>query len=152
MTQEAIVDITKNFKKSLNGIINTAKVDIFKELSVQSAILQSQVRQKIAKGSRSGKTYNRGSIQHQASAPFEPPKTDTGELVSSVFNQVSQQNLQFKVGSQKKYARHLEFGTTKMKPRPFLFSTFKEHEVSILKNIKQVIQKNIQKNIEKNKK
>lgn len=152
MTQEAIVYITKNFKKSLNDIINTAKEDIFEELSVESAILQTQVRKKIAKGSRSGKIYKRGSIQHQASAPFEPPKTDKEGLVSSVFNEVSQQKLEFKVGSEKKYARYLEFGTTKMKPRPFLFPTFKEHKVSILKSIKQVIQKNIQKNIEKNKK
>lgn len=152
MAQEAIVDITQNFKKSLNGIINTAKVDIFKELTAQSIILQGQVRQKIAKGSRSGKTYKRGNIQHQASAPYEPPKTDTGELISSVFNQVSQQNLEFKVGSEKKYARHLEFGTSKMKQRPFLFSTFKEHEVSILKGIKEVIQRNIKSNVDKNKK
>lgn len=152
MSQEAIVDITMNFKKSLNDIIKTAKNDIFKELSLQSIILQTEVRKKIAKGSRTGKTYKRGSIQHQASAPYEPPKTDTGELVSSVFNQVSPKTLEFKVGSEKKYARHLEFGTPKMKPRPFLFSTFKEHEVSILKSLKQTIQKNIHMNLGKNKK
>jgi len=145
------VSITIGFKKSLEAIINTCKPEIIAEITTQSKILQTAMRKNIAKGSRTGRTYKKKSVIHQASAPGEYPKTDTGELVSSIYKEDLTEKLEFKVGSNKKYARHLEFGTSKMQARPFMFRTFKENKKNIIKGISQVISKNVTESIEKNK-
>lgn len=38
----------------------------------------------LTSGSRSGTVYKRGNRTHQASAPGEPPKSDTGNLIRSI--------------------------------------------------------------------
>ena len=80
---------------------------------------QSVSRQMVQSGARSGRTYKRRSITHQASAPGEPPKTDTGYLVSRIRGYV-EERIVCVLEAGTRYASMLEFGTSKMGPRPFL--------------------------------
>lgn len=75
---------------------------------------------KISRGSPTGRLYKRGAKTHRASAPGQPPATDTGTLVRSVF--VDKMPGAVVVGSNLVYAAHLERGTMTsggyMAPRP----------------------------------
>lgn len=59
---------------------------------------------------------------HQASAPGEPPATDTGLLRASIRHElaVEDDELAAYIGSDLNYSEYLELGTHKMAPRPFL--------------------------------
>lgn len=82
--------------------------------------LRNEAVRLVQTGSRSGRIYRRGRKTHQASAPGEPPKTDTGALVRSmrVDHRPGTGRASFVVGAE--YAARLEFGTAKMAARPFV--------------------------------
>lgn len=65
-----------------------------------------------------------GKRQHRASAPGEAPASDTGKLASSIRVTVDRSAGTAKVIARTPYAAHLEFGTTKMAPRPFMSVAF----------------------------
>ena len=61
---------------------------------------------------------------HLASAPGQPPNTDTGRLVGSIETDFLPKRgglLSGAVFTRLEYGRHLEFGTQKMAARPWLF-------------------------------
>lgn len=68
---------------------------------------------------KSGRTYKRGKAgTHTASAPGEAPAIDYGELVNSIGHKMTgAMEGEVTVGAE--YAEALEFGTSKMAPRPF---------------------------------
>lgn len=71
----------------------------------------------------SGQVYQRGkTVEHRASAPGEPPAPDTGRLRASVTTEVVRgvSEVTGYVAVNTEYAAHLELGTEKMKPRPYL--------------------------------
>lgn len=58
---------------------------------------------------------------HRASAPGEPPASDTGRLLSSIGHRIRvEDTLVAQVFADARYATYLELGTSKMAPRPFL--------------------------------
>lgn len=67
----------------------------------------------------SGRTYRRRGIEHTASAPGYPPNSDRGTLVQSI--QFEADDEEAVVGTNLKYGEYLEFGTSKMEARPWLF-------------------------------
>jgi HK97 gp10 family phage protein len=75
---------------------------------------------------RDGKIYSNYSTgghasPHRASAPGEPPSSDTGALLNSISYKIDVDKTVFaRVGSDKEYAIYLELGTRYMLPRPFL--------------------------------
>ena len=77
--------------------------------------VQSEAIRSIQRGPKTGIRYGR----HTASAPGEPPATDTGALASSIARVSGKPGAA--VGTALEYGKHLEFGTTDMKPRPWLF-------------------------------
>jgi HK97 gp10 family phage protein len=81
---------------------------------------------KISHGTRHGKVYKRRTIVHQASAPGEYPKTDTGRLVSSI--RTDFKYLEADIGSDVNYSQYLETGSRNMKPRPWLQPSFDANE------------------------
>jgi len=79
--------------------------------------LRGDVVKRIQRGPATGRTYQRGGVSHQASAPGESPATDTGRLANSVtFDKVAQMSAT--VGSDLVYAAVLEFGSDRIDPRP----------------------------------
>lgn len=75
-------------------------------------------------GSRSGQVYQRGSITHRASAPGEPPKSDTGNLVRNMLFDIerSRSVVTGFVRVRTPYALALEFGRKdgSIAPRPYI--------------------------------
>lgn len=65
-----------------------------------------------------GKLYG----SHRASSPGQPPTTWSGDLRASITHQVMKLGLFLTaiVGTDKTYAPKLEYGTSKMAPRPFM--------------------------------
>lgn len=90
-----------------------------------------------------------GYTYHRASAPGESPATDTGRLVSSIAIRYDAANIRATVGVHDevgvRYARFLEFGTRRMRPRPFVRPTFQETKADIDKNITEAVARGIAK-------
>lgn len=108
----------KSFSVSEKQIIQ----DLDKKLFKATLMIESEAKQQIQSGSRSGRTYKRRSVTHKASAPGEYPKTDTGKLVRNIFSD-KVGLLHYIVGSRGSGAPHgrwLQFGTLHMRPRPWL--------------------------------
>lgn len=75
---------------------------------------------------RGGKIYSNYSTggrakAHRASAPGEPPASDTGFLLGSIHHKMEVgETVYATIGSDLEYATYLELGTRYMAPRPFL--------------------------------
>lgn len=69
---------------------------------------------------KTGRIYRRRSIEHRASAPGEPPASDTGRLVNSIRTDYDFGSLRGTVEASTDYAAYLEFGTSRMAARPYM--------------------------------
>lgn len=95
------------------------------------AVLEVDVKRMLSHPG-TGNEYPRqgGRKMHTASAPGEPPAVDTGRLRASITYDVSPQGDAVQIGSSTaqmasagapvNYAQFLEFGTERMKSRPFM--------------------------------
>lgn len=77
----------------------------------------------------SGRIYTRYNPirMHQASAPGEPPMSDTGRLARRirVVKSGNKRKPRASVGTELPYGQMLEFGTTRMAARPWLLPAFR---------------------------
>jgi HK97 gp10 family phage protein len=93
----------------------------------------------------SGQTYQRGGVQHQASAPGEPPATDRGRLRASihhVLTAIAQDIASGKIiagDAEVEYASYLEFGTADIDPRPFMRPALEEHKGDFVREMKAAL-------------
>ncbi len=79
------------------------------------------------------------SVEYTASAPGEPPATATGNLKKSVHWSVEGEGADIvgRVGTDQDYGKSLEYGTSKMAPRPWLRKSFEQEEGKV----KQIFEK-----------
>ena len=72
----------------------------------------------ILQGSPTGRVYGR----HRASAPGQPPASDTGDLAGHIFAETGSKGRQrfVDVGTTKAHGLYLELGTDRIEPRPWL--------------------------------
>jgi hypothetical protein len=120
------------------GAINTRVANASQKALVKDmARMDSDAKQSISGGSRSGKVYTRGSVSHQASAPGEFPKTDRGELVSGFFFNVSRKvnSILASLSNKSNHASYLEFKPSLMGGRPFMRPIFNKWKPTIEKNV-----------------
>lgn len=84
--------------------------------------MEEDVKRDIRTGTRTGKTVKRYHPEriHKASAPYEPPANDRGMLANSVEVDVDPREFNLTLSAGAPYAKELEYGTSKMLPRPFL--------------------------------
>lgn len=131
-----------------------ADAEIGEALSEAGAIVQGTAVRMIQRGGRSGRVYHNtrrirrtksGDLdkrfntgQHQASAPGEPPKTDTGVLVGSI--KAVKVGEDVHVGTDVKYGRYLEFGTSNMAPRPWLIPSKEQSQRAVSRQFRNAIQ------------
>jgi HK97 gp10 family phage protein len=111
--------------------------------------LTKEARRSIIKGPKTGRLYRiKGRKRlHRASAPGEPPANLTGSLQKSIdFLVVGSKRLEFKAGNNDvDYAAALEFGTIKIKPRPFMIRAIEAKE----KQIESILNGELKKNMDK---
>lgn len=100
--------------------LNQIQGNVANAIRVTALAVEGDAIKSIQRGTKTGRAYPRGEKTHIASAPGEAPATDTGELVASIKN-VTEITPEFaRVGSDKDYGAYLEFGTMKIKERPWL--------------------------------
>ena len=114
----------KRLARKLRRIPVEIREGVRREVARGVADVQREAIKTIRGGSRSGVVVTRGGKDHQRSGPGEPPKTDTGRLVASIFAEVAADGLSGEVGTDVAYGKFLELGTKTMSPRPWLFPTF----------------------------
>ena len=115
-------------KAELTKIINQAE-DLVYDGSVYMA---EEMKKSISSGAKSGKKYG----NHTSSAPGQSPANWTGKLLKSIKVQKSK-GMAF-VYVTAKYAEFLEFGTSKMRARPFIIPAFIKTKKMILDRLKRI--------------
>ncbi len=86
---------------------------------------------KILSPPKTGRTYRRRGVTHVASAPGQPPASDTGRLAGSGSVVLHADALTARVNFATIYARALEIGTERMAPRPYARPSLVENRSAI---------------------
>jgi len=112
----------KAFNKKLQATLDDNKV---KEYVTRGTMMVQNTAKKSILAGGTGKTYQKYEPRrtHTASAPNQPPASDTGFLVSQITMDVDVKPNGTVVGqiiSAAPYSKHLEFGTVNMTERPFM--------------------------------
>lgn len=93
------------------------------------------IKAELDNGTGTGKVYQHDNHTHRASSPGKPPKSDTGALSRSVSSKRTGAG-QSEVRIKSPYAAALEYGTSKMRPRPFVAPAVKELKKQVDKKLK----------------
>jgi HK97 gp10 family phage protein len=104
--------------------------------------VEAEAKKSILSGEKSGRVYRRRTVAHRASAPGEAPASDTGRLVNSITGtyEPSETAGVIRAGSGiVKYARMLEFGTSRMAARPFFFPAFERSKNWIRERLNKAV-------------
>lgn len=100
--------------------------------------IEEKVKKKIAQAPATGRVYTRGEgITHQASAPGEPPASDTGRLVSNIRHVLM--GMAAKVIADTEYAAALAFGTDTIQPRPFMKPVLDEIRDDFIRDLRAAL-------------
>ena len=123
--QDAIKKLEKNLEQP------------FREIILGSAqLIRGEAIKSIQTGPKSGRIYEKYNPRrtHKSSAPGQAPASDTGNLVSQI--RVRQKNPdEVVVESNALYSSFLEFGTSKMLARPFLFPATERSRPKIIQAV-----------------
>ena len=138
----------KNLKKVLSQL---DKLEKDMELPFQEIVkgggqlIRTEAIKSIQTGAKSGIVYQKYNPrrEHRASAPGQSPASDTGNLVSKII--VKQKSADVtNVESNANYSAFLEYGTSKMEPRPFMLPAFEKSKKpiinAVLKRVKNKIE------------
>lgn len=123
--------------------LEKAKTDVRKkaEDAVSSSLMRihGRIVKRIQSFPATGKWYitQNSKIPHQASAPGEPPASDSGKLAESAFWEEG--GLTGYVGVKTSYAHALEFGTSKMETRPFIFPSVEEDAKNFKHDLERIL-------------
>ena len=125
-----------NLKKVLSQLENLDKQlePDFQEIVKGGAqLIRGEAIKSIQTGAKSGVMYQKYNPrrEHRASAPGEAPASDTGNLVSKIIVKQKTKNIT-NVESNADYSAFLEYGTSKMEPRPFMLPAFEKSKKPII--------------------
>ena len=126
---------------NLNKISSAAKQLISHAVFKGVADVEKEAKLSIQRGGKSGIVYQRYSPKrtHRSSAPGEPPASDTGYLVNNIKRKMDMDKLGGEVRSRANYSKYLEYGTSKMMPRPFMFPALEKHRGKIKTRINRAV-------------
>jgi HK97 gp10 family phage protein len=114
---------SKEVQAALREASDDVRAEAAKVVTKTALALRADIVKSIQRGPASGRTYRKYNPNrtHTASAPGQPPMSDTGRLANSIeFDKsVFGGNLTATVGSRLAYALYLEYGTSRMSARPF---------------------------------
>lgn len=127
---KASVDVKIN-DKMIKDMLKLAEADV---LDSADKLKETMVKS-IASGAKSGNTYTRNGMSHQSSAPGQPPANDTGNLVESIKVEKKKDFSIVKIDAD--YAGYLEYGTSKMRPRPFILPAITKIKKALMSKLKR---------------
>ena len=108
-------------------------------------LIRTEAIKSIQTGAKSGVVYQKYNPrrEHRASAPGQAPASDTGNLVSKIIVKQKTKNI-VNVESNADYSAFLEYGTSKMDPRPFMLPAFEKSKKPILNAVFKRIKSKIE--------
>ena len=136
----------KNLKKVMSQLkqLNKQLEPDFQEIVKGGGqLIRGEAVKSIQQGSKSGVVYEKYNPRrsHRASAPGEAPASDTGNLVSKIIVKQKTKDIT-NVESNANYSAFLEYGTSKMQPRPFMLPAFEKSKKPITEaTFKRVVKK-----------
>lgn len=119
-----LADATEQAIEAIGRVIEAFVIRIDREIKIS-----------IDRGPKSGRIYGK----HQASAPGQPPATDSGGLVKSISWRTFNRGLSAETGSNIFYAPFLEDGTSKMDPRPWLQPAYEKYADDVVDEVTDVL-------------
>jgi len=138
----------KNLNETLKkfGKLKEELKEPFREVVKGGAqLIRGEAIKSIQTGPKSGRIYEKYNPRrtHRASAPGQAPASDTGNLVRNIKVKQKDQDT-VEVESNAPYSAFLEFGTSKMLARPFLFPAFEKSKSKITQAVFSRIKKKIE--------
>ena len=138
----------KNLKKVMSQLkqLNKQLEPDFQEIVKGGGqLIRGEAVKSIQQGSKSGVVYEKYNPRrsHRASAPGEAPASDTGNLVSKIIVKQKTKNIT-NVLSNANYSAFLEYGTSKMQPRPFMLPAFEKSKKPIINAVFNRVKKKIE--------
>jgi len=111
------------------------KQPILDTLKGGAQLIRSEAITSIQSGSKTGRIYKKynPTREHRASAPGEAPASDTGNLVSNIM--VEDKGESVEVQSKAEYSKYLEYGTSKMEARPYMFPAYEKSREKIVEAV-----------------
>lgn len=127
------------FERRLEKRIENAEDHVFKLIQDSTNLVLNTASNSIRSGG-SGRTYQKYNPrrQHTASAEGQPPASDLGVLVNSLSTKVKRRGDKVigQIIASAPYAPFLEFGTSNMRPRPFMQPALERNRARIRKKFK----------------
>ncbi len=140
--------------KQLGKMSDAVRKRVGVEVTAGAFAIQNRAITSLQRGAKTGRVYDKGNgITHQASAPGEPPASDTGNLARRIDVELSADRLSASIGVHNllftPYARRLEFGGTdsrgiEIKPRPYMGPAYDAEIKQIRINISKAADKGIE--------
>jgi HK97 gp10 family phage protein len=112
------LDGSRELQVALREAGDDVRAEAGRVVQEAAAELEGAVKLKIQQGQKTGRIYTRGKVRHRASAPGQSPASDTGTLLGSIHHERITP-MSAMVGSRLAYAAYLEYGTSRMAPRPY---------------------------------
>lgn len=119
--------------------------EIKKEIVKQTEGVRKEAISLVMDTEKTGKTYRRNSVEHQASAPGEPFANDTGATLSQFDTEYRDGGLTGVFIPRGKNAVRLELGTEKMEPRPFARPALENRKEEIESGLQAAVKRGIDK-------
>lgn len=144
VTFEQFIDI-------LNQKDSAIRKNIEKTMKLVCTKVTSDIKSSMSQTPRNtSKSYftNNKNIPHHPSLPGNPPAPDTGNLRNSIRYEVEVDGSEITgiIGTTQKdppYGSYLEYGTSKMAPRPWLKPAMEKNKEFIKKNLAQAVIKGL---------
>lgn len=118
-------------------------VQINKAAYASAQKVSAEAKKSILDGQKTGRTYKRRTVTHQASAPGESPASDTGRLANSINSYAVGNGEAISVAGRGtvEYAAMLEFGTSEIAPRPFMITALEKSRAWITDRFNKAVRK-----------
>lgn len=136
------VDGQLDLRRAFAKLEERARKRVEQSIKASGKNINKDVGDAIRRSKKTGKVYSRSagnlSDTHRASAPGEAPANDTGNLASQIYFR-QDDRLTVTVGSRAKYAAALEFGTSKIDPRPAWVPAVERERPKLLARLTRVL-------------
>lgn len=136
------IDGMEFLQRNLDRLSDKVKAQVAEAVKDGAEAIRKTAQESIASGSKSGKVYKTKRGTHQSAAPGQPPAELTGKLRRSIKIRYYKGGLAAEIGSKHPTAHLLEYGTKRIRKRPFMFPALLKERPRIERAI-QKIAKNI---------
>jgi hypothetical protein len=129
---QAVIRGTKELDRKLREY--SLEQEFLRALKESAILVHEEAVKSIQDHRSAGRIYRRGARTHVASAPGNPPNTDTGKLVRSIRFEIDEASLRAVVGTDLDYGRELEV----KRDRAWLQPAYLKRKAEILKRFRGV--------------